>query len=190
MEQLFSKLCLTLAAILVLAGCDLNEDIKGKMPPVLALGKFAPDFEFHPLLQDKSGGEANKSAIKKLSDFRGKVVYLDFWASWCAPCIKSMPLLNRMYNELKAEGFEVVAVNLDEKRENAAQFLDKYPVDYAIVRALSRDIELRYKIAGLPTAYLIDRDGKLRFAHQGFKPQDITQIRQQAVSLLNDNNDK
>ena len=151
------------------------------MPPVLSLNEMAPDFIFQPLLE--SGTELKLSA-DKLSLYQGKVIYLDFWASWCKPCLKSMPLLNQMRNELKADGFEVIAVNLDNNPENGRTFLELKPVDYPVVHGDTDFIFQLYQINGLPTSYLIDQQGKLRFAHQGFKVEDIDTIRQQVILLL------
>ena len=78
------------------------------------VGQPAPQFTLPTLLQDKP---------TPLKQFAGKVVYLDFWASWCAPCRTSFPLLNQLHEKLKAQGFEVVAINLDEDKANAEKFL-------------------------------------------------------------------
>jgi twitching motility two-component system response regulator PilG len=84
-----------------LASCSEEVPPVGKMPPIMKLGEKAPDFAFQSLL-DPSNIE------QKLSQYQGKVIYLDFWASWCKPCLKSMPLLNELRTELAKEGFEVI----------------------------------------------------------------------------------
>jgi len=168
----------------LLAGCGAGEPPVGKMPPVLTLHQAAPDFRY-TVLQGPSIKKQHVSAqSERLSRWRGKVIYLDFWASWCAPCVKSMPLLNQLWQELNAEGFEVLAVNLDERVDAAEKFLLAHPVQYSIIRALDSNIDARYKIMGLPTAYLIDRNGNIQQAYQGFNPVDMKQIRHDVKGLL------
>ncbi len=118
-----------------------------------------------------------------LSEYKGKVIYLDFWASWCAPCRKSLPLLNELRNELHSEGFEVLAINVDEERADGLRFLDEYPVDYPTLFD-NGDVASAYQLRGMPTAYLIDREGNLHSQHVGFNPKDMPSIRQEVVDLL------
>lgn len=167
---------------LFVGGCDLVDVPVGKMPPVLTMGEPAPDFEFYPLA---APGLDLGNKRDKLSALQGRVIYLDFWASWCVPCLKSMPQLNQLSSELSGSGFEVIAVNLDENPENGIAFVQEHPVDYPVVRADDEDISGLYQLNGLPTSYLIDRQGVLRYAHQGFKDQDLPIIRKHIVALLN-----
>lgn len=170
------KIVLALGVIFTAACSDVEPPV-GKMPPTLAVGELAPEFVFQSLMQSDKINE-------KLSDYRGKVVYLDFWASWCKPCLKSMPLLNQMRGELEAFGFEVLAINLDNDLQNAKAFIEKYPVDYPVVHTKDIGIYKLYQINVLPTSYIIDRQGILRYAHQGFKESDMKKIRQQVTLLL------
>jgi len=121
----------------------------------------------------------------KSSKYRGKIIYLDFWASWCKPCLTSMPLLNELRNELLDQGFEVVAVNLDNDVSNGQKFVTDHPVDYPIIIAEDNNISFLYQIKGSPTAYLIDRDGILKYVHQGFNVKDIDKIKDHVLELLN-----
>jgi len=118
-----------------------------------------------------------------LSEYRGKVIYLDFWASWCGPCRKSLPLLNELRNELKDRGFEVLAINVDETREEGLRFLREYPVDYPTLFD-DQSTAATYQLRGMPTAYLIDHEGKLHSQHVGFNPKDMTSIRSEVLSLF------
>ena len=119
----------------------------------------------------------------RLSDYRGKVIYLDFWASWCTPCRKSLPLLNELRNELHGKGFEVLAINLDESKEEALAFLEEIPVDYPTLYD-DADTAAAYELRGMPTAYLIDTEGKLHSQHVGFHPRDMPEIRDEVLKLL------
>lgn len=171
------KLLLTICILMGITAC--SEDITpiGKMPPVLKIGEVAPDFVFQSLFgEDKSG--------VKLSSFKGKVIYLDFWASWCKPCLISMPLLNQLRSDLVDNDFEVIAVNLDDNIENGKSFLLNSPVDYPAVVTNNKHIYELYKLNGLPTSYLIDKQGIVRYSHQGFKEKDIKGIKKQIFLLL------
>ena len=161
---------------LLVVGCNPDEGPVGRMPPTLGMDKPAPDFAFESLIGEKS--------TKSLSELKGKVVYLDFWASWCKPCLVSMPILDKLRVELQSEGFEVIAINLDVKPEKGIEFIGKHPVSYPVVRVPDGVIEELYQVYGLPTSYLIDRQGVLRYVHQGFKEQDVESIKQQIQMLL------
>ena len=120
-----------------------------------------------------------------LSDYRGKVIYLDFWASWCAPCRISLPLLNELYIELGTEDFTVLAVNIDEDITNARRFLQRYPVKYPILVDTSASVAEAYDLRAMPTSFIIDQNGNIAYTHVGFKAKDIGEIRGQVVELLN-----
>lgn len=138
-------------------------------------GDKAPDFRL-PLLTQQ--GQLS------LSSQKGKVVYVDFWASWCGPCRKSLPLLNELRNELKGKGFEVVAINLDEDIRDGRAFLKEFPVSYPTLYDGAGKTPELYGVRGMPTSYLIDKQGRVQVVHQGFKPADITKIRAQVSQLL------
>ncbi len=130
-----------------------------------------------------------KTGAQGLETYRGKVIYLDFWATWCPPCRKSMPALNRLHNELASSGFEILAINVDEKQEDAEQYLRKYPVDYPIVFDPKANCPKTYQLKGMPSAYLIDRDGVIQEVHIGFRQGDIKQIRAKIMALLETEDD-
>lgn len=117
--------------------------------------------------------------------FRGKVLYLDFWASWCGPCRVSLPAMNELYREFNDQGFEVVAVNVDKDAADASRFLKQHPVNYYVVTD-DGSLPKRFGVKGMPTAYLIDRSGKIRRVHEGFRPGDEQRLRQQIRHLLNE----
>lgn len=119
-----------------------------------------------------------------LSSLRGKVVYVDFWASWCAPCAVSLPALQNLHDELQPQGFEVVAINLDDTRAQAERFLEQLDIDYPVVFDAEKSTPQRYRIAGMPTAFLVDRSGNLRVTHTGFKSGDQHKLKQQIQQLL------
>lgn len=121
-----------------------------------------------------------------MSGLKGKVVYLDFWASWCKPCRKSFPWMNKMQQKYAQQGFQIIAVNLDTEAELAAQFLSKVPAEVAVIYDPSGEIAQRYEIIGMPSSYLIDAKGVIRSAHKGFFTAKQDLYEQQIVSLLSE----
>jgi thiol-disulfide isomerase/thioredoxin len=138
-------------------------------------GETAPAFE---------GAVLKDSGTLRLADFRGKVVYLDFWASWCGPCRVSLPLLDKLRREYGASGFEVIAVNVDENPQDALDFLKKYPVTYPIVRDPQQSIARLYDVPAMPTSYLIGRDGTVVSVKHGFQKKDIPKLQAKVAELV------
>ena len=121
----------------------------------------------------------------QLEKLRGKVVYLDFWASWCLPCKKSFPWMNKMQQHYADQGFEIVAINLDKERKLADEFLAEVDVNFTIAYDESGQSASQYKLKGMPSSYLIGRDGKVYASHIGFKDKDKEQLEQAIKNLLN-----
>ncbi len=119
-----------------------------------------------------------------LAKLQGKVVYLDFWASWCSPCRKSFPWMNKMMTTYKKQGFEVVAVNLDKERKLADEFLQKVDAHFTVAFDPAGDSAKAYKLRGMPSSYLIGRDGKLYASHIGFREKDKPKMEQAIIQLL------
>lgn len=149
------------------------------LPAVAAVqvGQSAPQVSL-PLLSAGSPGQFS------LASLRGKVVYLDFWASWCGPCRLSFPQLEQMRRELGPRGFEVLAVNVDEFEPDALRFLEEVPVSYPVVRDGTGATPASYGILGMPTGYLIDRSGTVRLVHQGYRKSDGAALRESIIELL------
>ena len=141
----------------------------------MAVGQPAPEVRLPEL---SGAGDIS------LESLRGKVVYLDFWASWCGPCRVSFPILEQLRAELAADGFEVLAINVDEVESDARKFLSEVPVNYLVVRDEQALSPQTYGILGMPTGYLIDRQGIVREIHQGFRKSDGVQLRTAIVELL------
>lgn len=122
-------------------------------------GKAAPDI----VLRGADG------KAQQLSALRGKIVYLDFWASWCAPCRKSFPWMNELHKRFRERGLVVIAVNLDEKREDADAFLARYPAQFRIAYDAAATGAKSFGVKGMPTSFLIARDGTVIFEHKGYR---------------------
>jgi thiol-disulfide isomerase/thioredoxin len=139
------------------------------------VGERAPDFRLPQLGKETQVG---------LADARGKVVFVDFWASWCSPCREAMPQYEKLYASLAHDAFTILAVNVDETRGDAEKFLAAHPVDYTVVLDPAGDVPKAYGLIGMPTSYLIDRNGVVRWRGQGFKSADVTVLRQQIEQLV------
>jgi peroxiredoxin len=125
-----------------------------------------------------------KQSTMKLDDYRGKVVYLDFWASWCPPCRSAFPQVDRIYAKYRERGLEVVAVNQDQELAEALRFVEKQPISFTLVTDRDHGIAERYGVKTMPSAYLIDRKGVVRHVHRGFKQDSAAALEEQIVALL------
>jgi thiol-disulfide isomerase/thioredoxin len=121
-----------------------------------------------------------------LADYLGQVVYVDFWASWCGPCRQSLPSLDRLYRQLSNRGFMVLAINVDAYSQDAKDFLKAYPVSYPVLRDESGSLPAAFGVKGMPTAFLIDKQGKVRRVHEGFRLGDEDLIRKEVLILLDE----
>lgn len=139
-------------------------------------GDLAPEFT----LPDIHEGKPEIT----LADLRGKTVYVDFWASWCAPCLRSLPLINELYNKYQDQDFEVIAINVDDPIEDGQDFLLDTPLDYLIAADTDNTVLNRYGVTGMPTSFLIDKDGVVRMVHMGFRGNDIELIEAAVTQLL------
>lgn len=104
-----------------------------------------------------------------LQDYRGKVVWVDFWASWCTPCRRSFPWLNKVQEEYRDLGLVIVGINLDRENRLAEEFLQETPAQFPIVFDPDGQLAREFEVLGMPSSYLIDRDGQIVTSHIGFK---------------------
>ncbi len=143
--------------------------------PVAALEptQVAPEFDL-----------PGRIAAVKLSDYKGKTVYLDFWASWCGPCKQSFPWMNDMQTRYGANGLRVVAINVDQKPEEARAFLQDNPAGFDVAFDAAAKTPKAYAIKGMPTSVLIGPDGKVISVHSGFKQEQRAELEQQIKQAL------
>ncbi len=127
--------------------------------------------------------------VHNLSEFKGRVVLVDFWASWCAPCKVSFPALDSLHEEFHDAGLDVVAINVDEDTKSAREFLSgKSPSMTVLFDPKGRSPEA-FKVEGMPSSFLIDRDGNVRFRHMGFTDQTRSDFRREIKMLLGEGAD-
>lgn len=119
-----------------------------------------------------------------LAAHRGKVVVIDFWASWCAPCKEEMPVLESLYKRFKDSGLVVVGVSVDNEAANAKKFLTGVKVSFPIVHDAGHVVADKFKPPRMPTSYIIDKAGKIRFVHAGFRKEDAKKIEEEVTKLL------
>ena len=122
--------------------------------------------------------------IVELSRYRGKVVYLDFWASWCAPCLTAIPEIEKIRGEFSDQDFQVLAINLDQNKRKALRFLRKHPIGYPSASDPKGKLPGQFGVDTMPTSYLIDRDGVIRYVHRGFQRGDGSKLRHEIRAIL------
>lgn len=124
------------------------------------------------------------SSLTDSTDLSGNVVYVDFWASWCLPCRKSFPWLQGMLERYRKEGLRIVAINLDNKSEAAAEFLQDLPVTFPIIYDSNGVLARMYNLEAMPTSFIYDRSGKLHSQQLGFVPEDTLKTEGMLFELL------
>lgn len=138
-------------------------------------GQPAPNCRLTPI----AGGSS-----QDLRQLRGKVVYIDFWASWCGPCAQSFAFMNNIDRDLQNRGLRVLAVNLDENPEDAKAFLAEHPANFGVVADASGQCPMDFGVRAMPSSYLIDREGVVRQVRLGFRPGEAEQFRASVETLL------
>jgi len=150
---------------------------------LLALAPYAGAAEVRPWgggptppleLKDLAG------ATHRLEDYRGKVVLLNFWATWCAPCLSEMPSIERLKKRLAGRPFVVLAVNVDEPESRIAKFLQQTPLDFPVLPDPGARITKSWKVRILPATFLVGRDGRIRYTVTG----ELDWANEQVVSLV------
>jgi len=137
----------------------------------------APDFELPGLLDNQR---------YTLSALRGKVVYLTFWASWCNPCRQEMPFLVALRNQYAAQGFEVLALSEDQDLPASMEFIESFEVPFQVASDAEGQVLAMYQVEGMPTHFIIDRRGQVRYSHMGFKEADQQMITEHVIQLINE----
>jgi peroxiredoxin len=119
-----------------------------------------------------------------LEQFRGKVVFLAFWAPWCIPCRDEFPALDSLYKKFQNEGFIVVGIAVDASTEGVAKFLRKAPVSFPVLIDSNSTVAESYRLINMPTAYIIGRDGIVRYRHLGYGKELLLQYEKEISELV------
>jgi cytochrome c biogenesis protein CcmG/thiol:disulfide interchange protein DsbE len=146
--------------------------------PLCALAVEAGDAAPGFALPDGQGGTITLTAL------RGRVVYVDFWASWCGPCRRSFPWLNAMQQKYGAQGFTVVAINVDKKRADAQRFLDAVPAQFAIAYDEAGTTPAAFDVKGMPSSFLVDARGNVVLVEFGFRDDRKSALEEAIRRLL------
>ncbi|NQV86681.1 MAG: TlpA family protein disulfide reductase [Woeseiaceae bacterium] len=137
-------------------------------------GRLAPDFA----LKSSTGENL------RLSEYRGDVVMLNFWATWCGPCRQEMPLLDELYKRYERVGFNLLGVNIDDDSRRAMQMIEELGVNFPVLFDSRKDVSKLYEVEAMPVTVLIDREGNVRYVHHGYKPGYEDKYLDQIRSLL------
>lgn len=121
---------------------------------------------------------------QSLSQYAGQVVLINFWASWCPPCIKEMPELQSLHDKYKGLGFSVVGINIDDDSEIAKRIISKFSINYPIVFDASKATSKSYQVKGMPASFLIDKNGELRESYIGYNETSIQKYLDDVRTLL------
>jgi thiol-disulfide isomerase/thioredoxin len=156
-------------ALLALLGCLSLPAATGSGAPVAA-----PEFR----LASRAGGEI------ALSELRGQVVMINFWASWCGPCRAEFPALDEIYRKYQPMGFTMVGINVESDRADAERFLGMRPVSFPIAFDPDNRVSGNYGVSAMPTTVLVDRQGRLRWQHRAYQPGDEAKYIEQIRAML------
>ena len=119
-----------------------------------------------------------------LAQYKGQVVMINFWATWCVPCRQEMPLLEQMHKKYKPMGFTMLGVNVEPDSAAAATWLKTTPVTFPILFDTKSEVSKLYAVAGMPSTVIVDRKGNLRWLHRGYKPGDENEYQNQIRALV------
>jgi thiol-disulfide isomerase/thioredoxin len=144
--------------------------------PALAVAPAGPAPKFQ--LASMAGKPVN------LDQFKGQVVMLNFWASWCGPCRAEMPILEKLHTKYKPMGFTMIGVNVEPDSAEAAKWLQATPVTFPILFDTKSEVSKLYSVQSMPSTVIIDRKGNLRWLHRGYKPGDENEYLNQIRALV------
>ena len=119
-----------------------------------------------------------------LDQYKGKVVYVDFWASWCGPCRESFPWMKKMQQQYGKDGLVIIAINVDQDKKLADKFLTEFKPEFSVLFDKDGKLAEDFKVSSMPSSYVLDREGKPRFKHKGFHLDKQSQYETELNSLL------
>jgi peroxiredoxin len=157
---------ITLKALLrvgiVVAACVAPVIVENALASTVKISELAPDFTLKTL----------DGPNLRLEEYRGQVVLINFWASWCGPCRQEMPILDRLHRRYEDAGFVVLGVNVEGEISPAQEIVDKTKVTFPVLIDEGQLVSELYQLEAMPSTVVIDRDGVVRYVHRGYKPGD------------------
>jgi peroxiredoxin len=158
------KRCALAAIFAATSVCAASGDAGGPAPP----------FTLTALSGEQSG----------LSQYKGQVVMVNFWATWCGPCQQEMPLLDQMYKKYKPAGFTLIGVNVDKDAPAVKDLLARKPVSFPVLLDPANAVSKAYHVDDMPSSVIIDRKGQIRYVHRGYKPGDENEYQDRIRQLI------
>ncbi len=140
----------------------------------IEIGQPAPDFTLKSLQGENL----------RLEEYRGKVVLINFWASWCGPCRQEMPILDRIHKRYAPAGFSVLGVNVESEEKKARKVANRLNVSFPLLFDQNQQVSEAYSLESMPYTVLVDRDGQVRYIHHGYKPGDENKYINRLKQLL------
>jgi thiol-disulfide isomerase/thioredoxin len=144
--------------------------------PAMAVSPSGPAPQFQ--LASMAGKDVN------LAQYKGQVVMINFWATWCGPCREEMPILEKLHAKYKPMGFTMIGVNVEPDSKAAANWLKSTPVTFPILFDTNSEVSKLYSVAGMPSTVIVDRKGNLRWLHRGYKAGDENEYLNQIRALV------
>jgi peroxiredoxin len=154
----------TLVALLACASTAAGVDGSPPAPPFTLTSRAGPEIS--------------------LASLNGQVVMINFWASWCGPCRQEFPALDEIYRKYRPMGFEMIGINVESERSDAERFLGATNVSFPILFDPDNKVSGSYGVSAMPTTFLVDRQGRLRWQHRAYKPGDEAAYIEQVRALL------
>jgi len=148
-------LALVMTSGFAMVGCSSSSTAEGTQ-----IGDLAPDFQF----QNQEGQASS------LSNLRGKPVMLNFWATWCGPCVSEMPYLQEVYEEYSTDQLDVLTINIDASSSKVSQFLQSHKLSLPVLLGYKTEVAQRYSVRYIPTTFFIDKEGIIQAQHVGAFP--------------------
>jgi DsbE subfamily thiol:disulfide oxidoreductase len=158
----------------LLTGVTLSVLAASSLASSALTGRPAPDFA----LKSSTGENL------RLSEYRGDVVMINFWATWCGPCRQEMPLLDDLYNRYERVGFNLLGVNIDDDSNRAMDMIRELGVNFPVLFDAQKQVSKMYEVDAMPVTVIVDREGTVRYVHQGYKPGYEQKYLDQVRSLL------